>query len=458
MTSAEEKTIVVSWEGDDDPENPKNWGRTQKWIVTGLISANIMLSHISSTMIAPAASNVAMDLGATTSIFEPMLTSIFILAHAFVLSYYNAIYYVCGDSRVVQLGNMFYIIFNLACAFAKTPDQMLLFRFLAGIGGSASLSVRSDIQLGGHVINSCWSGREFSRPKHLCTLAPLFGPNIGPIAGAWITMKTTWKWIFWTTSIASMLTQVGHLFWLKETFAPIILARKARRLQNASSGEDNVRYIISDLCLTSDSIYKILLLYSVYLLSTEPIIQLLGMYLAYMYDLSPLILTSLPGIFVGVYHESIGVAGLHYIAFGIGLYSGAQITNAIQHIYVVYARIPISLAHQLREALMLPATLFVAIGLFIAGWSVSNGVCWVVTDIVSIFACGICQMNWHTMKRYIVRAYTDRTTPALEGVYILRSAVAFALPSCSPSLYQNLGYGKGNTILAGLALGLGLLL
>ncbi len=62
---------------------------------------------------------------------------------------------------------------------------------------------------------------------------------------------------------------------------------------------------------------------------------------------------------------------------------------------------------------------------------------------------------------------------ALEGVSILRSVVAFALPLCSPSLsaimifrtfntylssefrYQNLGYGKGNTILAGLVLGLG---
>lgn len=42
---------------------------------------------------------------------------------------------------------------------------------------------------------------------------------------------------------------------------------------------------------------------------TEPIIQLLGIYLAYIYGLIYLILTSIPGIFVGVYHESIGIAG-----------------------------------------------------------------------------------------------------------------------------------------------------
>ncbi|PBK68608.1 hypothetical protein ARMSODRAFT_958274 [Armillaria solidipes] len=106
MTSTEEKTIVVSWEGDDDPENPRNWSRTQKWIVTGLISVNVMLLHISSTMIAPAARNVAIDLGSTTLIFEPLLTSIFFLGHAFVLSYFGAIFYLCGHSRTVQLGNM----------------------------------------------------------------------------------------------------------------------------------------------------------------------------------------------------------------------------------------------------------------------------------------------------------------------------------------------------------------
>ncbi|KAK0492594.1 hypothetical protein EDD18DRAFT_1079493, partial [Armillaria luteobubalina] len=72
------------------------------------------------------------------------------------------------------------------------------------------------------------------------------------------------------------------------------------------------------------------------------------------------ILTSIPRIFIGIYHESIGVAGLHYIAFGIGLYGGVQIANAIQD--NLYRRL----------TLMLPPTLFVAIGLFIAGISATK--------------------------------------------------------------------------------------
>lgn len=38
-----------------------------------------------------------------------------------------------------------------------------------------------------------------------------------------------------------------------------------------------------------------------------------------------LVLTTLPSIFQGRYHESIGIAGLHYIAIGVGLSVASQI-------------------------------------------------------------------------------------------------------------------------------------
>lgn len=33
------------------------------------------------------------------------------------------------------------IVFNIACSQAHTPTQMIVFRFLAGLGGSAPLAV-----------------------------------------------------------------------------------------------------------------------------------------------------------------------------------------------------------------------------------------------------------------------------------------------------------------------------
>lgn len=81
-----------------------------------------------------------------------------------------------------------------------------------------------------------------------------------------------------------------------------------------------------------------------------------------------------------------------------------------------------AVAHQFREALMLPATLFVATGLLISGmsalkaqqferhhryisfsgWSVSSGVYWAVTDIVSMFACGIYKILRRRVQGFVI--------------------------------------------------------
>lgn len=45
------------------------------------------------------------------------------------------------------------------------------------------------------MINDCWSVEERGRAVTLYSLVPLLGPIIGPIAGAWITVTTTWQWV-----------------------------------------------------------------------------------------------------------------------------------------------------------------------------------------------------------------------------------------------------------------------
>lgn len=41
----------------------------------------------------------------------------------------------------MQGANLIFLIFNTACGFAKTKQQMMAFRFLSGIGGSAPQAV-----------------------------------------------------------------------------------------------------------------------------------------------------------------------------------------------------------------------------------------------------------------------------------------------------------------------------
>ena len=67
--------------------------------------------------------------------------------------------------------------------------MLIAFRFLAGLGGSAPLSI------GGGVIGDLFDAEHRGQAIAIYSLAPLLGPSIGPVAGAWIAEKSTWRWV-----------------------------------------------------------------------------------------------------------------------------------------------------------------------------------------------------------------------------------------------------------------------
>lgn len=69
----------------------------------------------------------------------------------------------------------------------------------------------------------------------------------------------------------------------------------------------------------------------------EPILQVLALYLAFTFGLNYLVLTTIPGIFMGVYKEDVGIAGLNYIALGVGFTGTSQI--AARRVDGLYARL-----------------------------------------------------------------------------------------------------------------------
>lgn len=134
--------IVVSWDGPHDPENPKNWKAGRKWGITILVSCFTFISPFSSTMVTPAMDVIARDLQVPAGFMQQLVMTIFLLGFAqgpFVLAPLSEIF---GRAIVLQLSNVMYLVFNLACGFAQTKEQMLAFRFLSGVGGSAPQAVR----------------------------------------------------------------------------------------------------------------------------------------------------------------------------------------------------------------------------------------------------------------------------------------------------------------------------
>ena len=80
-------------------------------------------------------------------------------------------------------------VWNLACGFAQSKNELIAFRFLAGLGGSAPLAI------GGGVVSDLFDAEHRGQAISIYSLAPLLGPVIGPVAGAWIAEKSTWRWV-----------------------------------------------------------------------------------------------------------------------------------------------------------------------------------------------------------------------------------------------------------------------
>ena len=161
---------VVSWNGPDDPENPKNWTMKRKWIATFVVSSFTFISPVASAMVAPALPQMNQDLGVSNMVESQMMLSIFLLAYAIGPLFLGPLSELYGRVPVLQLANLIFLVFNLVCGFAQNGAQMLVFRFFAGIGGSAPLAI------GGGILADCFHPEQRGKAIAIYSLAPLIGP------------------------------------------------------------------------------------------------------------------------------------------------------------------------------------------------------------------------------------------------------------------------------------------
>ncbi|KAG7010151.1 hypothetical protein G7Y79_00001g004230 [Physcia stellaris] len=408
---------------------------------------------MSSSTMAPALDQIGNDLHISSSFTLFMTQSIFVLAYAFGPFLTGPFSEVYGRVIVLQLANLTYLIFNTACGFARTTGQLLAFRFLAGIGSSAPFTVANGI------LADCWAPEERGKSMGIYTLAPLLGPVLGPIIGGFIADYTTWRWVFWSISIADSVIQILGFFLLSETYPPRILSLKAAKARARTGDprfhtkwENNDQTILHNI--------KKALIRPAILLGTQPIVQAIAIYMAYLYGLLYLVLTTLPTLWTKVYHESLSISGLNYISLGIGYLIGTQATARLNdQIYQSLRNRPQPRNPQkqqkFRLPLLVPGSVLVPAGIFWYGWSAQAHLHWTMPNIgILIFGIGM-KIATQCTQAYLVDTYTLYAASASAAAIVLRSLAGFAFPLFAPYLYARLGYGWGNSVIAFVALGLG---
>ncbi|KAK2464067.1 hypothetical protein APHAL10511_003897 [Amanita phalloides] len=448
--------LIVDWDGPEDPANPLNWTNKRKWAVTIIISSFAFIDLVSSSMAAPAAQQIAIEFHITSSVLISMTTSVFVLGYAvgpLVLGPLSEVY---GRSRVLQLANLWYLAWNIGCSVAQSKGQLILFRFMAGLGSSAPLAV------GGGILGDIWQPEERGKAMAMYSLTPLLGPVLGAVCGAWIADLSTWRWVYWSTSIVDVPILVAGLIFLKESFAPFLLEQKAKRLRCSMNVEKGkVPMIYTKYEIDCSRIWKEIFARAMSrpfaLLAMEPIIQLLALYLAFIYGLFYLFLTCMPSIFSDIYHESVAISGLHYFALGIGLVVASQLNaRYVDRIYVYLKSRNGNVGEpEFRLPFVFLGAILLPIGLGISGWAAQGHVHWVVTDMGIVLVGGGIVFVYQSLHTYIIDSFTLHAASAFAAVSVLRSLAGFVFPLFAQAMYDKLGYGISNAILGCIAVALG---
>ncbi|RYP60729.1 hypothetical protein DL771_010405 [Monosporascus sp. 5C6A] len=213
----------------------------------------------------------------------------------------------------------------------------------------------------------------------------------------------TVRW--WLTIIASAFsfilpvstaaTIVTALFF-RETFAPALLARKAARMRKETGNPDlHTKWQKPDRIFTKLALGAIARPFM--LLTTQPILQVFALYIAYVFGLTYLALSTFPILWTTQYGMSISIAGLNYLALAIS---------------------------------------------------------YILDTGIAIFGAGV-KFALQCTQLYALDVYPSYAASASAASMFVRSLAGFAFPLFAPYLYLSPHFGWGNTLLALIALVLG---
>lgn len=108
------------------------------------------------------------------------------------------------------------------------------------------------------------------------------------------------------------------LFVGRETYAPILLERKAAALRKETGNQDFKSKLAKDI--PPREIFIRAISRPLKMLFLSPIVGLMSLYIAINYGILYLFFTTITFVFEGQYHFSSGAVGLAYIGIGVGMF------------------------------------------------------------------------------------------------------------------------------------------
>ncbi|KAL2809302.1 major facilitator superfamily domain-containing protein [Aspergillus granulosus] len=447
LDSPEKTPLLVEFDGPNDLLNPQNWSVEKKLCVFILVSlATVVVtltSSIFSTVIAPLVATYG-----TSREVGTLGVSLYVLGFATGPLIWAPFSELKGR-RIPFLTSMFcFSIFSFATAVSKDLQSIFICRFFAGFFGACTLT------LAGAIASDMFSPDIFLISMVCFVLTVFSGPLLAPLIGGFIVMNENlgWRWTHYIPGILGSASFLALFFYQDETYAPVILVAKARKLRHETKNWA-IHAKHEEIELDIHSILHDYLAIPLKMLALDPIILFMCTFGAFVYGLLYLFLTAYPFIFQRVHGMNAGVSGLPFLGVIIGQFIAGL---------VMYLRQP-----GLRRMIMknngqiipewfiipaIPGAVAFSAGLFWLGWTgYKRDIHWIVPTLsglltgyglISIFISSI---------QYVVQYRRQRAASAIAAHTFLRSLAGAVFPLFATYMFDGLGVEWGLTLLGCVA-------
>jgi MFS family permease len=241
------------------------------------------------------------------------------------------------------------------------------------------------------------------------------------------------------------------IVFIQESYVPVLLARKAAQLRISTGNRALHAKWEEDPARPRDLAVK----YGLRPLQmlVTPICLSITIYVSFIYATFYASLASFPIIFQETRGWTEFIGSLPFLAVLIGIAVGAGVNVANQKYYnarfIANNSVPVPEA---RLPPMMIASVVLAGGLFIMGWTSTTSIHWFGT-IVGVFMLGFGYYTIFTSGiNYLIDTFQRWGASALAANTFVRSVLAAVLPLLIPAMYHRLGNGWAFTILGVFAI------
>ncbi|OJJ50068.1 hypothetical protein ASPZODRAFT_59151 [Penicilliopsis zonata CBS 506.65] len=437
---------VVSF-GPDDPENPLNWSKGKKFYVLSAGVLQVMNSTIGSSICSGAITPMAKEFDITSQELLVLPISIFLIGYILGPLLAGPLSEAYGRKYPLLISFIFFTIFMMACALAPSFSSLLVFRLLNGVFAAAPIAI-----VGG-LFADIYSDPTFrGRAMSYFMACTTFGPCIGPWVSGYISV-VNWRWSFWFGLICAGLT-LPLVAFMPETYSPVILQRRARRLRKDTGNAS----IVAPLDIENRNLTQALLLTlsrPFRMVMHEWIVSLTCLYVSLAYAVFYLYFEAYPIIFQDLYGMSPGPAGLCFLPIGVGAMFSCLVFIWYDK-YLARAKARGAAWTKQEEYRRLPLAciggpLYV-ISLLWVGWTAYANIHWAAPMMSGIPFGMAYLLIFMAMLNYLTDAYETLSASAQAAASCTRSMFGAVLPLAARPMFNRLGIHWACTLLACLSL------